>query len=115
MAATDSFNTPTKNCENLQAGFAALQQKAFAQASYKSCSLLVYIAAELLALLEHFLTEAQNLHRNQVWGLRLRALELGAVQQPRATLVPLLQLSIQCETECSFIIEAFFMKRMILY
>lgn len=29
MAASDSFNTPTKNCENLQASFAALQQQAF--------------------------------------------------------------------------------------
>lgn len=72
MAATDSFSTPTKNCENLQAGFAALQQQAFAQASYKSCSLLVYIAVELLALIQHFLTETQNLHRNQISGLKLR-------------------------------------------
>lgn len=29
MAASDSFNTPTENCENLQAGFAALQRQAF--------------------------------------------------------------------------------------
>lgn len=66
MAASDSFNTPTKNCENLQASFAALQQQAFAQASYKSCSLLVYIAMELLAGLQHVLTgggHAQTLHR----------------------------------------------------
>lgn len=71
MAASDSFKTPTKNCENLQASFAALQQQAFAQASYKSCSLLVYIAVELLAMPQHFLIggeQAQKLHRNHNSG-----------------------------------------------